>query len=351
MRYFKWIVVLVLTAGAWVIWQHLSSPGLKPISVKTIRVSRGTLVSCVTVPGRIVSQRVEKIKAPAAGVIRHAPHLEEGSEVKEGETIGWVEKRPEELKSLQRELRLAEIDLNLARQRAAQAEELYEAKAISARQVEELKIMVTKQHVAVERLREQIQSKVLTSPFSGRVIKIKARDGQLVSAGDELYTLVDVDALGVELEVDEFDISKVKPGQQAVMTGQTFSGKLEGKVTKIATTVRSPDEHRYLPTFAVNCSIEEKERVELKVGASVQARIIIGIQKDVISLPLEAVIYRDKGPGVFLATSNVATWRDVKTGLSNDTRVEIVEGLQEGDRVIIEGNLDLSHGDRIKLGD
>jgi HlyD family secretion protein len=150
-------------------------------------------------------------------------------------------------------------------------------------------------------------------------------------------TLGDVSEVYVKGKVDEADISKVYLGQQARIAVESLKEKkFEGKVTKISPLGVEKDN---VTTFEVRVSIQNPTG-ELKANMSANAEIILEEKRNILQIPEAAVIY-DKDRHTFVETPDPGskTGRQklaVKLGISNGIKTELLEGLKEGQQVILQ---------------
>lgn len=346
-RIFWLTVPIVIVGGSLLFWRSRKSAE-DPVGVKTITVQKNNLVSSVIAPGKISSERIELIKASIEGIVKENIHLQEGCEIQKGDIIATVRRPDEELSTIQKDLEIAEIDLDLIHEQKTQAQELLAAKAISRKQLRELEIREYKQKITVTNFKGKLKEKPIVAPFSGMVVKKNFKRNQKVEAGTELVTIVDMNSLLAMLWVNEYDISKVQIGQKVELTGDTFSGPLHGNITSISRMAEDMT-RRGMNTFTVISSIDNDEDGNLLLGSSVEARIILGEKQGIISVPLESVIYRDDKQVVFVVNDNMVRMRNVKTGISNKESVEITDGLEVGEIVVTRGNLDLKEGMKVRI--
>jgi RND family efflux transporter MFP subunit len=287
-------VCIVVIGGSLLLWKYRQATE-DPVKVRAITVQKEDMISSVIASGKIDSERIEVIKATMA-----------------------------------------------------QAQELLAAKAISQKQLRELEIREYKQEITAANLREKLKKKPIIAPFSGVVIKRNFKPGQKIENGTELLTIVDMKVLVAILRVSEFDISKLQVGQKVILTGETFSGSVEGRVSTIS---RSADEMTGggMSTFTVSSSINDPAKEQLLLGSTVEARIVINEKREVTSVPLESILYRKDENIVFVVDGEMADTRTVALGISNQQRIEITGGLAVGEIVVTRGNLDLKEGMRVKI--
>ncbi len=229
--------------------------------------------------------------------------------------------------------------LALNRQMAAQR-----SVAVSRAEISRAKAQAAQAQAALERAEEDLRNSTITSPMDGLVLSRDVEVGDAVSSilvlGSQatlVMTLGDVSDVYVKGKVDEADISKVYLGQPARIAVESLKDKkFEGKVTKISPMGVEKDN---VTTFEVRVSIRNPTG-ELKANMSANAEIILEEKHGVLIIPEAAVIY-DKDRNTFLETPDAQGENGrrkvaAKLGISNGVKTELVEGLKEGDQVILQ---------------
>jgi HlyD family secretion protein len=151
-------------------------------------------------------------------------------------------------------------------------------------------------------------------------------------------TLGDIDQVFVRGKVDEADIGRVRLGQRARITTETFRERVfEGQVTQISPIGVEKDN---VTTFEVEVSIANAGK-ELKANMTANAEIILEELPGSLLLPEGAVVY-DAQRRAFVDVVDAAerTGRrriPVKVGVGNGTRIQVLDGLKEGDKVVLPG--------------
>jgi len=155
-----------------------------------------------------------------------------------------------------------------------------------------------------------------------------------------LFTLPDLRVMQVKLQVHEADINKLKEGQTAKVTMDTYPGLvLDGEVTQIA-QIAGNNSNRGRDTevkkFDVKVTLKAGEELKLKPGVSAKAEIFIERLSDVLSVPLQCVFEEDGGHFCWVLAPDGQPQRvAVKVGQSNDTLVAIIDGLEAGQQVLL----------------
>ena len=173
----------------------------------------------------------------------------------------------------------------------------------------------------------------LNSPIDGIVVERNATVGASVGTDANLFKIIDLSRVWIDANVFEKDLQQVRPGQEVKLTvpafpGSTFSGRVilinsvvdpDTRTVKVRTEVANPD-----------------GRLKPDMFANVQ--IVTALNRTAISIPQSAVLNDEGKSVVFVAEGNGYKKRQVQPGIQNNDRVEIVDGLSAGDKVVVKGN-------------
>jgi HlyD family secretion protein len=203
---------------------------------------------------------------------------------------------------------------------------------------------VEKARASLERALTDLRYATITSPMDGLVLSRDVEVGDAVSSilvlGSQatlVMTLGDVSEVYVLGKVDEADIGKVYLGQRARIVVESFKDKaFEGKVTKISPLGVEKDN---VTTFEVRVSILNPGG-ELKTNMTANAEVILEEKKAVLTVPESAILYdKERKPSLEVPDPRADGGKRkvaVKLGISNGVKAEVVEGLREGDRVVLQ---------------
>ena len=200
----------------------------------------------------------------------------------------------------------------------------------------------------VERARADLARTQLQAPQAGLVVYAKEGErgstrkiypGMMAFAGQPLIYLPDMSTMVVDAEVNEFDVGKVQSGAPVEVRLEADPASVfHGRVLQVATLSRlkpgPAGTDSKIKVFDVTVKIEEKDP-RLKPGLSATLDIIVEHQRDVISVPLSAVVSRGDEPFVLVANAGRVEKRKVILGASNDERVVVREGLRPGEQVVL----------------
>jgi len=235
----------------------------------------------------------------------------------------------------------AEKNYQLALNRQVSAERNAE---MSKAQVAQAKAQIAQARAALDNAEENLRYATITSPIDGEVLSKDVEVGDAVSSilvlGSQatlVMTLGDTSEVYVRGKVDESDIGKVYLGQTARIVVESFKDKaFRGKVTKISPLGVEKDN---VTTFEVRVSIQNSTG-ELRANMSANAEIILEEKKGALLAPEGALLFdKDKSASVEIPDPKADTGRRkiaVKVGISNGVKAEILSGLHEGEKVIVQ---------------
>lgn len=231
------------------------------------------------------------------------------------------------------------VDIAVNRQRAAQSQ-----LSVTQARVAQAEAAVAQSEAAVERVQEELSNATIRSPIKGMVLSRDVEIGSPVSsilnmgAGATLVMVLgDIREVFVRGKVDEADIGLVRNDQPARIRVETFKDRqFVGRVTQISPLGVEKDN---VVSFEVRVSIDNAGG-ELRANMSANAEIVLEEHKGTLTVPEKAVIYdAQRNAFVEVPASGTPTGkirRPVKIGVSNGTRTEIVEGLTEGQKVVLQ---------------
>ncbi len=247
----------------------------------------------------------------------------------------------------------AEFDVAVAGHEAAVADR--NQLTVKEHQVSAARAAVGQREAQIRVLEVQRARMSLRSPIAGLVTRRFANEGEVVglgggstvTLGGPMFILVDVARLYVRATVDEFDARRVRLDQEARVTLDAFPGRtLRGRVYKISPAVSG--ERQEARTFTIRVSPEEGKEL-LKPGMSADVEVIVARRPGALFVPTQALLEREGRKRVYLVADGAARITAVKVGESNWSFTEILEGLREGDQVVVNPDTaGLTDGARVR---
>jgi HlyD family secretion protein len=190
------------------------------------------------------------------------------------------------------------------------------------------------------------------SPINGRVLRVLQESAAVVTPGAPLVELGDPDDLEVEIDVLSRDAVKIHPNDLVYLEHWGGDRPLEGRVrnvepsgfTKIS-TLGVEEQRVYVIVDLVD---PPDERTTLGDGFRVEARVVIDEVRNALKVPTSALFRVGDGPAVFQVVEGIVRQQKVKTGRQNGLEAEILEGLNEGDRVVLHPSDQIEEGVQVR---
>ena len=381
---------VVVIAGAYgLVTLNGASPDIDPSRIAT--VERGTMVRSVVATGKVEPITKVEIKSKANGIIK-VLHADIDSVVREGDVLVELDKEQlmaalrgaeANLEAARASLQASEAqlkknvveaegpDLEFARRAYERATSLFEQKliaqsglddahsvldmaenrkraaqsqlVISQAKVSEARAQVAQSKAAADRAAEDVANATIRAPIRGTVLTRDVELGSPVSSilnlganATLVMTLGNIDQVFVRGKVDEADIGHVRFGQPARIRVETFKDKVfSGRVTLISPMGVEKDN---VTNFEVRVSIDNPGK-ELRANMTANAEIVLEELANSVIVPEAAITYdAQKNAFVDVVAPGSKTGRrktPVKLGVGNGTKIQVLDGLKPGDKVIL----------------
>lgn len=378
---------IIALLGAIGIWAYLKSSA--PPEVPVTIVARQTIESVVTTNGKVEPLEWAAARAEREGAIVSVP-VKEGQAVAKGSILAQLDSRAAqtelqsaearieeataaitlleaggraaEFAEIDSELRQAQYDRDEAKREIATIEKLIAKNAAPRAELTEWKSKLERAELRIrtaherrkslvdrgnvdaararlkdtqaqaDLARRKIEAGVVRSPLAGVVYSLEGKLGAWMTPGSLVANVGRVDRLRVLVYVDEPELGRVNTGLPVRITWDALSGReWKGVVDKVPTEILPLNTRQ---VGKVICLIENPGR-ELLPGTNVNAFIQSKVVPNALSVPKETLRRQGVDLGVYKLEGAQLRFRRVKTGTSSVTRIEILEGLVEGDRVAL----------------
>jgi len=397
MKMVKWIVVAAVTIGAVFFIYTMFYGGDSQAEQSNFRyervlaVERGDLEVLVSANGVVEPINRIEIKSKASGQIESMP-VEEGDLIGQGGLIARLDQRTarSELDQARADLMVAEANLTQAKNNLERARQLFERDLISAEEMDQKKVeevraqsQLVRAKADLELSEERMEETIVRSPIEGLLLTKDVESGQIISSGVTAFdggtliaTVANMERVHVKASVDEVDIGMVRAGQKARVVADAYPDRVfTGEVIRVSPQGRT---EQNITTFRVTILVPN-EGALLKAGMSTDVEIEIESRQNIVQVPNEALIdpdmmeQRSGGEPVAMrnggqrppsreSSSNQTSQRDevhsdqesgsntrivmvregdefkprkITTGLSNFDFTEVLDGLDEGEEIVV----------------
>ena len=259
-------------------------------------------------------------------------NVEIGDFVKEGQILAEIDKA----QLLQAQLQLQNQEVELQRLKS-----LYEEGGLSQSDYDAIQMQYNVLKTQVENL---VENTTLRSPINGVVTARNYDVGDMYAMSMPIFTVEQIVPVKLLIGVSETDYSKVKKGDSVTVTADAIPGKtFYGKINRIYPTVDPATR-----TFTVEVKIDNSYRT-LRPGMFARATVNFGSNNNVV-IPDVAVV-KQQGSGerfvYVLNEDNTVTYKKVVLGRRMGAEYEVLEGLQDGDKIVIGGQIRLKDGVKV----
>jgi len=308
-----------------------------PIEVATI--TRGSVAREATMAGVLAPVRSVGVNAQVGGALLSV-RVEEGNVVREGQVLAEIDSR-----ELRAQVRSAEASLALARSTADRSAALLKDRVVTAAEHERDQANYEAAKATLDALRTRLGYAAVRAPTSGVITEKRAEAGDVVGSQSRLFTIADVSTLVVRVQVSELDITGLRPGQTADVTVDAVGGAaFRGTLRRIFPAADSVT--RMVP---VEVALAGTAARQLRPGYLSRITFRLGERPGVLLAPVTAVVGARDARAVFLKKGDKVERRLVRVGQASGSVVEVLEGLVEGDTVVIAGTEQLRDGSQVRV--
>ncbi len=319
-----------------------------------VSARRGTFAIGILETGRIEPRERVELKSKVAGQVVEVL-VEEGDRVQRSQLLLVLDPT-----DYQRDVARAEAEIaqatattdfarqSLTRAQRGIAENVLPAAELDAaeHQLRSGQAALLTARVAMSAAQDRVRYTRMLSPIDGTVILRGIEIGEVVTPGVQatfegkpLLTIADLSTLLVKVDLNQIDVAKVRVGAVASVTLDALPGKkLRARVTRIAAASIKPA-GKDAELFPVEVELEETDSA-IKPGMSADVTIHLEEKPNVLSLPIEAV-RTDKGKASVTRVVSLENGKErteqvaIELGIKNDRELEVLSGLNDGDRVLI----------------
>jgi len=325
--------------------------------VKVFKVGRARITEKITYTGTLEAWNKINITPEVGGKIALI-HVQEGDRVAKGQLLAELETQSIrlQLKQAQAGVAVAEAGYTDALRNKERMDRLIKENAVSEMQREKVQLAYDAASAQLEQARaglnlaqHALDVSIMRAPFAGVVASRNAEVGDVINpmmggfgggAGGVL-TVMDYSKVKLAVAVASEDIGRIRKGQEAVLKVGSLPGREFRGTVRVVNLTADPLNKK----FGVEVVIDNSDGV-LRPGTFGDLVFELESHENTLVVPQIAVL---ENSYVYVAEGNKAVKKNVVLGLQNTTMVEVLDGLAEGDLVIVEGNFGLEEGAAIEV--
>ncbi|HQV54442.1 MAG: efflux RND transporter periplasmic adaptor subunit [Chitinophagaceae bacterium] len=292
----------------------------------------------IEVPGTIVANEIVEIHPEVSGRIIQL-NVVEGKYVSKGALLAKLYDG-----DLRAQLNKIQIQLALAKKTEERQAQLLKIQGISQQDYDISLLQVNSLNADIGILQTSIAKTVVRAPFSGKIGLNAISPGAYVTPATIIAVISQTDQLKLDFSVPEKYTGQIKIGQLVTFSFEGSSKQLGAKV--IATEANVMENTRSL---TVRAAVVGKD-AGLLPGSFAKVKLSFDPDPNAILIPTQAVLPQARGKKVILYKGGTAIFADVKTGIRDSARVQILDGLKPGDTVVVTGLLSVRPEAKIQIG-
>lgn len=354
-------VIMFFASSIFIVFLTFSTDSLaKAPKIPLVVVEKAqtqNVIKQIPLTGTVTSSQVSRLSSEVSGHVS-VIHVDIGDRVKKGDPLLQFDREIEalNLKAIQAAKLQSQEELSEAKRRYESGKRLRKKGGISKEELEQRQANVKIAEAVYQRqfAEEQKQQAIVNrhtikAPFNGVISEKLTEVGEWIDTGKPVFTLIAMNGLQVDFQVPQELYSQIDNKSQITIRldaipDKTFEGKIDAFVP-----VSDPDAR----TFLIRTNLDT-DMVNMTPGMSAQGMLRVNIGKTGVVVPRDAIMrYRDGRVAVWVVStegeSSKVSEQIVKTGHSFSGKVSIVEGLQAGTTIVVQGNESLKNGQTVLI--
>ena len=325
--------------------------------VTVFKVSKQRISENLIFTGVIEAWQTMNIMPEIGGRIAKI-YVEEGERVRKGQLLAELDTRATRLQTEQAEaaVAVAQANYNDAAKNMERMERLIKENAVSEQQYEKIKLafesaeaQLNQARAALNLARYNLDVSIMEAPFSGVIASKNAEVGDVInpmmggfSPTSGVVTLMNFSRVKIEVDVSHQDVVRIQKGQQASMAVTALPGRsFPGRVSVVNLTADPATKKFHVEVTAENSDLL------LRPNTFGEITIEVSSHEDALVVPQNAIL---ENKYVFVVNDdNTVRRQEVNIGLENTDMVEILNGVELGDRVVVDGSYGLDDGTKIEI--
>ncbi len=309
-----------------------------PVNVVTLTLSPTTITDRINLPGYIEPWTRLQLMAKLNGTITEVV-VDEGDRVNKDDILARIEDDDFRI-AVDR----AEAAYNLSKAEYNRQKAMYDKGVVPVATLDSAKTAMQKARADYEDAGLLLSRTTVTSPMDGIISRLDAKIGLQLSVGDPLAEILQIDRMKGVVGIPESDVNAVRRLENVELTVQA----LGDKIFKGKTHFLSPSPQTAARLYNLELAIQN-DAGEVLDGMFVRADIIKERVDNALAVPFYSVISRNDEQYVFIEQEGVARKRKVTLGIMEKWMVQIIAGLNPGDRLLVEGHRDVEDNQSINI--
>jgi membrane fusion protein (multidrug efflux system) len=309
---------------------------LIPVEVTTIK--RGKISDYILLSANLETEKMASVYPRVQGLVDNIK-AEEGDNVKKGQILMTLEADEYVLAEEKAKLNYLNQKSDFERLKA-----MYEQNLLSKEEFEKAKFTLEGLEVDWKQAKLNLSYTQITAPIAGVVGDRLIKPGDRIQPTDELFTVINTSEMIAVVYAPEKELGNVEKNQMAYITSDHLAGEqYEGWIKRVSPVVDPQS-----GTFKITIGVKNRKNV-LRAGMFVNTHIITSTHEQAVLIPKTAIVYENEQMNVFVVRDSVANKISLKVGFQDHEKVESLEGIEEGDKIIVVGQAGLKDQTRVRI--
>ncbi len=309
-----------------------------PVNTVVLQVEPATISNRLNLPGSIEAWTQLMLTTKISGSVDEVV-VQEGDSVDEGDVLIRIESADYQI-GLDR----AQAAYDLARADYERDKSVYAKGVIPPAELEARETNMQTAKADLDNARLMLERTVIKAPIDGVVRRLDAKVGMFLSVGDPVAEILQIDRVKAVIGIPESDVTAVRRLDTVEVTIKALDDlTVVGRRHFLST---SPDSLARL--YRLELELENPDH-RILPGMFSRADIVKKTSDDALSIPFYSIISRNNEQYVFVEKDGVVEKRPVKTGIMEKWMVEVTDGLEPGEHVVVEGHRDVEDGRTVKV--
>ncbi|MFZ5968326.1 MAG: efflux RND transporter periplasmic adaptor subunit [Bacillota bacterium] len=323
------------------------------IPIETTYVQKETLTEKIVYVGTLYPQKTVEVSPKIAGQIIHLS-VEEGDFVHAGQVIATLESDSlvAKINTTQAKIDTAAFNLAYLKEEEEKYRILLENGAVSKAVYDKVsheygmvEMQLRELYALKNELSVSLEDTMITAPMDGVIRKVNYSTGDLAAAGKPMIVIDDISELVVKVNMSESDLEKVNKKTPVLLQMPGQEEKITASITQFVPVLNNKTRIGEIEIGG----IKPDKNAEILIGSSIEAQFVIHEVKESLSIPSQAIKQLTDRQVVYKVENDHVQEISVTTGLRVNNRIQVMEGLQESDRIAVTGLDKLYDGAKVYL--
>jgi membrane fusion protein (multidrug efflux system) len=308
------------------------------IPVEVSRVDRRNIADYILASTTLEALREVEIYAKTTGIIEKLL-VEEGDNVRAGDTLVVLDDREAELNLRKAEISFREAENSLKRSREMSSRDL-----ISEEEHETVQLAYESSNTNLDEAQLAFEYTRVTAPIGGVITARFVELGDMITQSKILFHLADFNPLRARIFIPEKELQRLRIGQEVLLRVESAPGREFPAVVQLISSVIDPSSG----TFKVTVEVKSAGG-KLRPGMFASARIIVDRHPDAKVVPAVAVLYEGKQRYIYVVRDGTAVRVDLEAGFADEGFLEVIGQVGEGELVVVAGHNNLANGTKVEI--